>query len=98
MLLWAYLSCIAMFYGLAFAAQLEAFRAGVGEPRSALKVLASDPAVGPHRPRRGRAAGAGRAGGGAGHGVGGGAHTISDAGRALSFSFDAVPFIPPSSS
>jgi YihY family inner membrane protein len=46
-LLWAYLSCIAMFYGLAFAAQLEAFRAGAAEPRSALKVLASDPASDP---------------------------------------------------
>ena len=42
-LLWAYLSSIALFFGLAFAAQLEAFRAGAAEPRSALKVRASDP-------------------------------------------------------
>ena len=34
-LLWALLSSIALFYGLAFAAQLEAFRAGVAEPRQA---------------------------------------------------------------
>ncbi len=46
-LLWAYLSCIVMFYGLAFAAQLEAFRAGAAEPRSALKVRTSDPVSDP---------------------------------------------------
>jgi YihY family inner membrane protein len=42
-LLWAYLSCIALFYGLAFAAQLEAFRGGSAEPRSVLKVRSTDP-------------------------------------------------------
>ena len=42
-MLWAYLSCIVLFYGLAFAAQLEAFRAGAAVPRSAVKVRASDP-------------------------------------------------------
>jgi YihY family inner membrane protein len=46
-LLWAYLSSIVLFYGLAFAAQLEAFRAGAAEPRSVLKVRTSDPASDP---------------------------------------------------
>ena len=32
-LLWAFLTSIALFLGLAFAAQLEAVRAGVPEPR-----------------------------------------------------------------
>jgi YihY family inner membrane protein len=42
-LLWAYLCCVALFLGLAFAAQLEAVRAGEGTPRSATKVIQSDP-------------------------------------------------------
>ncbi len=46
-LLWAYLSSIALFFGLSCAAQLEAFRAGAAEPRSALKVRTSDPASDP---------------------------------------------------
>jgi uncharacterized BrkB/YihY/UPF0761 family membrane protein len=46
-LLWAYLCCIALFLGLAFAAQLEAFRAGNGTPRSATKVIQSDPVSDP---------------------------------------------------
>jgi YihY family inner membrane protein len=46
-LLWAYLSSIVMFYGLAFAAQLEAFRAGAAEPRSVAKVRQSDPSSHP---------------------------------------------------
>ncbi len=33
LMLWAQLSAIAILYGLSFAAQLEAFRAGVGSPR-----------------------------------------------------------------
>ncbi len=32
-LLWAFLSSLALFLGLAFAAQLEAVRAGVADPR-----------------------------------------------------------------
>jgi|SRR4051794_37635309 len=46
-LLWAYLSSIVLFYGLAFAAQLEAFRAGAAEPRSVAKVRQSDPSSDP---------------------------------------------------
>ena len=42
-LLWAYGTSIAMFYGLACAAQLEAFRAGVAEPRDEAKVSETDP-------------------------------------------------------
>ena len=42
-LLWAYGSSIAMFYGLACAAQLEAFRAGVAAPRDEAKVRESEP-------------------------------------------------------
>ena len=42
-LLWAYLSSIALFLGLSFAAQLEAFRAGQAEPRSEEKVEQSEP-------------------------------------------------------
>ena len=41
--LWAYLSSIALFYGLAFAAQLEAVRAGVHDPRSQRKVTETEP-------------------------------------------------------
>ena len=42
-LLWAYGSSIALFYGLACAAQLEAIRAGVAEPRDEAKVSESEP-------------------------------------------------------
>ena len=42
-LLWAYGTSIAMFYGLACAAQLEAFRAGVAAPRDEAKVSESEP-------------------------------------------------------
>jgi len=42
-LLWAYLSSVALFLGLSFAAQLEAFRAGQAAPRSEEKVEQSEP-------------------------------------------------------
>lgn len=42
-LLWTYLSSIALLFGVAVSAQLEAVRAGVGEPRSAEKVDSSEP-------------------------------------------------------
>jgi YihY family inner membrane protein len=42
-LLWAYLSSITLFYGLAFAAQLEAVRSGVSEPRSEAKIRQGEP-------------------------------------------------------
>ncbi len=42
-LLWAYGSSIALFYGLACAAQLEAIRAGVAAPRDEAKVSESEP-------------------------------------------------------
>jgi YihY family inner membrane protein len=42
-LLWSYGSSIAMFYGLACAAQLEAFRAGVAAPRDEAKVVEGEP-------------------------------------------------------
>jgi YihY family inner membrane protein len=42
-MLWAYLSAVTLFYGLAFAAQLEAVRAGVDEPRSETKRRQSEP-------------------------------------------------------
>ena len=42
-LLWSYGSSIALFYGLACAAQLEAFRAGVAAPRDEAKVLEGEP-------------------------------------------------------
>lgn len=42
-LLWAYLSAVTVFFGLAVAAQLEACRAGVPTPQSEAKVLDSDP-------------------------------------------------------
>jgi YihY family inner membrane protein len=42
-LLWAYATSIAMFYGLACAAQLEAFRAGAAAPRDETKVSESEP-------------------------------------------------------
>jgi YihY family inner membrane protein len=52
-LLWAYLSSIALFLGLSFAAQLEAFRAGAAEPRSLGKIVESEPdaARAPQTPR-----------------------------------------------
>jgi YihY family inner membrane protein len=43
LLLWAYLSSIAVYLGLAFAAQLEATRAGVGDTRSEAKEEAGEP-------------------------------------------------------
>lgn len=43
LLLWAYLSSIAVYFGLAFAAQLEAARAGVADPRSGAKTDAGEP-------------------------------------------------------
>lgn len=42
-LLWAYGTSIAMFYGLACTAQLEAFRAGAAAPRDETKVSESEP-------------------------------------------------------
>jgi YihY family inner membrane protein len=42
-LLWAYGSSIALFLGLAFAAQLEAVRAGLPAPRDEIKVRDSEP-------------------------------------------------------
>ena len=42
-LLWAYGSSIALFFGLSFAAQLEAVRAGVPAPRDEVKVRDSEP-------------------------------------------------------
>ena len=36
-LLWTFLTSIALFFGLSFAAQLEAVRAGVPEPRVAVQ-------------------------------------------------------------
>jgi len=42
-LLWSYASSIALFLGLAFAAQLEAVRAGVADPRSEAKLFVSEP-------------------------------------------------------
>jgi YihY family inner membrane protein len=42
-LLWSYGSSIALFYGLACAAQLEAFRAGVAWPRDEAKVDETEP-------------------------------------------------------
>ncbi|MEO5899825.1 MAG: YihY/virulence factor BrkB family protein, partial [Ilumatobacteraceae bacterium] len=51
-MMWAYLSCIVIFFGVAFAAQLEAIRAGHGEPRDPDKVHHSDPASAPTDVRR----------------------------------------------
>ena len=45
-LLWAYLSSITLFYGLAFAAQLEAVRGGLSEPRSEAKLRQGEPLSG----------------------------------------------------
>jgi YihY family inner membrane protein len=45
LLLWALLSAIAILYGAAVAAQLEAVRAGAAAPQDATKVLASEPAA-----------------------------------------------------
>jgi len=42
-MLWAYLTAIALFLGLAFAAQLEAVRAGEAEPQSVEKVEQTEP-------------------------------------------------------
>jgi YihY family inner membrane protein len=42
-MLWTYLSALALYFGLAFDAQLEAVRAGVTSPRSEEKVEASEP-------------------------------------------------------
>ena len=42
-MLWSYLNAIGLFLGLAFAAQLEAFRAGEAEPQSEEKVQSSEP-------------------------------------------------------
>ncbi len=43
LLLWSYLSCLAVYVGLAFAAQLEAVRAGLRETRSVEKIEAGEP-------------------------------------------------------
>ncbi|MCB0998436.1 MAG: YihY/virulence factor BrkB family protein [Acidimicrobiales bacterium] len=43
LLLWAYLSSVSVVFGLAFAAQLEAVRAGVGDTASDTKVEAGEP-------------------------------------------------------
>jgi uncharacterized BrkB/YihY/UPF0761 family membrane protein len=42
-MLWAYLNAIALFIGLSFAAQLEAFRAGEAKPQSDDKVEQTEP-------------------------------------------------------
>ena len=42
-LLWAYLSSITLFYGLSFAAQLEAVRAGINDPRSQTRMKETEP-------------------------------------------------------
>jgi uncharacterized BrkB/YihY/UPF0761 family membrane protein len=46
-MLWAYLSAIGLFLGVAFCAELEAVRAGVPEPQSAQKVATSEPVLVP---------------------------------------------------
>lgn len=43
LLLWSYLSCLAVYVGLAFAAQLEAVRAGLRETRSVERIEAGEP-------------------------------------------------------
>ena len=43
LLVWAYLSSVTLLYGLAFAAQLEAVRAGIDDPRSETKARQSEP-------------------------------------------------------
>lgn len=43
LILWSYLTAVGLFFGLAFAAQLEAFRAGAGEPQDEQKVADSEP-------------------------------------------------------
>ena len=45
LLIWALLSAIAILYGAAVAAQLEAVRAGVEAPQDEVKVLDSEPAA-----------------------------------------------------
>lgn len=45
---WAFFSSLALLMGAALAAQLEAVRAGAAEPRSARKVVESDPASADH--------------------------------------------------
>jgi len=47
LLVWAFLSAIALFLGLAFAAQLEAVRAGVPGPRRAVDTPGAAPAASP---------------------------------------------------
>jgi uncharacterized BrkB/YihY/UPF0761 family membrane protein len=49
LLVWSLLSSIALFYGAAVAAQLEALRAGASPPQDARKVEQSDPASDPTR-------------------------------------------------
>ncbi len=51
LLLWALLSSIAVLYGAAFAAQLEAVRAGVATPEDEHKVVTSEPDLPPARAR-----------------------------------------------
>jgi uncharacterized BrkB/YihY/UPF0761 family membrane protein len=46
LLLWAFLTSLAVFFGLAFAAQLEALRAGVASPTTD-QVAHSSPGVDP---------------------------------------------------
>jgi YihY family inner membrane protein len=43
LLLWAFVSSVAVLYGAALAAQLEAIRAGAPEPKDELKAAATDP-------------------------------------------------------
>jgi YihY family inner membrane protein len=43
---WAYFTSVALLYGAALSAQLEAVRAGAAEPQSARKVVESDPRLG----------------------------------------------------
>lgn len=51
LLLWSFLSSIALFYGAALAAQLEAVRAGEPTPQDAQKVVESDPDSDPSKLR-----------------------------------------------
>ncbi|MGZ4676376.1 MAG: hypothetical protein ACXV8Y_07580, partial [Acidimicrobiia bacterium] len=49
-LIWCLLSAIAILYGAAIAAQLEAVRAGAREPQDHDKVVDSEPDAEPARP------------------------------------------------
>jgi YihY family inner membrane protein len=49
--LWAYVIAVGLFIGLSFAAQLEAVRAGCGEPQDEEKVQESEPEAGQAKPQ-----------------------------------------------